>query len=119
MKCTCGDGVDHKVDRSVAFCPRRVHMDIRREPYFRRERYAGTGNARRVGLLHHELKVRSYDSIRNLFTQFRKEFGDYVVPSEPFPVLCFKELLSNDAARIDKEISGPGHPFKLADGFVV
>ncbi len=78
-----------------------------------------TGNARAVGLLHHELKVGSCDSIRHFFAQFRKELGDYVVPSEAFPVLRFKELLPNHPVRIDKEISGPGHSFKLADGFVV
>ena len=103
----------------VAFRPRRVHMDIRREPYFRRERYAGTGNARAVGLLNHELKVGSFDSIRDFFAQFRKELGDYVVPGEPFPVFRFEELFPNDPVRVDEEISGPRHSLVLTDGFAV
>jgi hypothetical protein len=113
------DGIDHQVDRLVAFRPRRIHMDVRREPHFRSQRYTAAGNASAVGLLNHELKVGTFNGIRDFFAQFRKELGDHVVARKPLPVFRLEELFPNDAVWVHEEISGSGHPLELTHGFAV
>ena len=75
-----GHGIDHQVDRFVAFRPRRVHVDIRREPHFRSQRDTAARNAGAVGLFNHELKMRSFDGVRDFFAQFRKELAITLFP---------------------------------------
>ena len=66
-----------------------------------------------IRLRNRELEVGCFDAVRDFFAQLWKEFNNHVVSGKPLAVLRFKELFSNHAMGVDKEISRASHTLEL------
>src|SRR2546427_3563279 len=74
---------NQQVDRFVAFRPRGVYMDVRREPHLRSQRDTVPRKRHAIRLRNRELKVGCLDAVRDFFAQLRKEFNNHVGPRTP------------------------------------
>src|SRR2546426_4394259 len=86
---------NQQVDRFVAFRPRGVYMDVRREPHLHSQRDTVPRKRHAIRLRNRELKMGCLDAVRDFFAKLRKEFNNHLVSGKPLAILRFEELFSN------------------------
>jgi hypothetical protein len=94
-------------------------VDIGRQLYFRGHRDATSRYANAIGLFQGNLQMRRFNPVGYFLSQFREEFRDDAISGEALAVFRVEKLLLDESLRVDKEITGPRHAFKLPDGFGV
>lgn len=103
----------------VTFGALRVYVHIGRETHFHDERDVGARNAAAVGLFEIELEVRSLKSLRYFLPQFREEFSEEAVSSEPVAIFWIEKFFANDAVGVYEKVSRTRKTLLHAGSFLI